>query len=66
MKEKVKGKINPKEKTRWRLKLKKKTKFEHENEKGEFGGEGDDEGHNTIIDDDYKVEHSWSKGKLRK
>jgi hypothetical protein len=47
-------------------KVEKKTKFEHENEKGEFGGEGDDEGHNTIIDDDYKVEHSWSKGKLRK
>ncbi len=48
-------------------KVEKKGKIENEDgEKGEFGSEGDDEGHNTTNDDDYEVEHSWSKGKLRK
>ncbi len=49
------------------VKVEKKGKIEQEDdEKGEFGGEGDDEGHNTTKDDDYEVEHSKFKGKLRK
>jgi hypothetical protein len=48
-------------------KVEKKGKFEQEDdEKGEFGREGDDEGYNITNDDDYEVEHSWSKRKLRK
>jgi len=67
MKENVKGKNNPKKKTRWRLKLEKKGNFEEEDdEKGEFGKEGDDERHNTTNDDNCEVEHLRFKGRLRK
>jgi hypothetical protein len=41
MKENVKGKINPKEKTRWRLKLKKKEKLNRKiMKKGNLEGKG--------------------------
>jgi hypothetical protein len=48
-------------------KFEKKGKIEHEDdEKGEFGREGDDERHNTTNHDDYEVEHLGSKGSLWK
>lgn len=38
------------------IKVEKKGKIQHEDdEKGEFGGEGDDERHNRTKDDNYEI-----------